>query len=628
VAFETIRGESGVDFVGTAGVDALFALNETGSITAEGLAGNDAINIANSSGVVGTTTVKGGEGNDTISFQDANAADVSRLLNSSVNGGAGDDTISTEGAESTVIRGNEDDDNFNLAGNYSNSTVNGNVGEDSFTVTASLILSNTKLLGGDSNDGLMNFSGGTGIGAAVNSTINGSKGNDNITLGAVSSVAGFTVFGGQGNDVITSLTARDGIVYSGDLGDDQITTGSEKDSVLGGEGDDIITTGADNDTIDAGIGTDRVTDAAGNDTTALGEGNDTYVDGAGDDSITGGAGADTYTLNSTEGDNNNYIIGAVADSAATTSGTSRGFDTLGSGFTAATQHIDITSVAESLLGDAVGGSTTVATGRASATVAAGVTARFSQATGVVDSGVDATAFTAGTVLSNVAQIDGITVTDANRVALQAAVTAVTAANMVTGLLVALENDDVVYFDGNSNFIASTRVGAAGDFDNAAVAVPVGDLFETNTATRFVDAGELAGATAANGLSYNGAGTRVASETKIAASAVTAFTNADNVDSFADLRAALAGGDILTASGGAGGNISANVITITDNSAANINGTYVIVNNTNSILDSGDLMFRVSGPGASTTGTEAVNLAAEINQYGVFSSTETASAWII
>jgi Ca2+-binding RTX toxin-like protein len=98
VAFETIRGESGVDFVGTAGVDALFALNETGSITAEGLAGNDAINIANSSGVVGTTTVKGGEGNDTISFQDANAADVSRLLNSSVNGGAGDDTISTEGA--------------------------------------------------------------------------------------------------------------------------------------------------------------------------------------------------------------------------------------------------------------------------------------------------------------------------------------------------------------------------------------------------------------------------------------------------------------------------------------------------------------------------------------------------
>jgi hypothetical protein len=151
---------------------------------------------------------------------------VSRLLNSSVNGGAGDDTISTEGAESTVIRGNEDDDNFNLAGNYSNSTVNGNVGEDSFTVTASLILSNTKLLGGDSNDGLMNFSGGTGIGAAVNSTINGSKGNDNITLGAVSSVAGFTVFGGQGNDVITSLTARDGIVYSGDLGDDQITTGS------------------------------------------------------------------------------------------------------------------------------------------------------------------------------------------------------------------------------------------------------------------------------------------------------------------------------------------------------------------------------------------------------------------
>ena len=107
MAFQTIPGESGVDFVGTAAVDALFALNESGAITADALAGDDTINIANSTGLVGNATVKGGEGDDTIAFTDANGANVSRLSNSVVNGGAGDDTISTEGTESSVVRGNE-----------------------------------------------------------------------------------------------------------------------------------------------------------------------------------------------------------------------------------------------------------------------------------------------------------------------------------------------------------------------------------------------------------------------------------------------------------------------------------------------------------------------------------------
>ena len=131
----------------------------------------------------------------------------------------------------------------------------------------------------------------------------------------------------------------------------------------------------------------------------------------------------------------------------------------------------------------------------------------------------------------------------------------------------------------------------------------GDLFETNTATRFVDAGELAGATAANGLSYNGAGTRVTSETTIAASAVTSFVDADNVDSFADLAVAL-GDSILTASGSANSsNVNYNVVTIADDAATNINGTYIIVNNTNNILDSGDLMFRVGNGTFADSATE-------------------------
>jgi hypothetical protein len=587
VAFETIRGASGVDFVGTAGVDALFSLNETGSITAQGLAGNDTINVANTSGVVGTTTVRGGEGNDVITFQDNDAAagdaiTASRLLNSSVNGGAGDDSISTEGSESSVIRGNENDDNFNIAGNYSNSTINGNVGEDSFTVAGAVVLSNSKFLGGDSNDGLMNFTGAA-ISSAVESTINGSKGNDSIQMGTITTANGFTIFGGQGNDLITSINAgADGVVYSGDLGDDQITTGDAKDSVSGGDGDDLIQTGGDKDTIDAGAGADIVIDGSGNDTVALGNDNDAYTDGAGSDTITGGLGGDAYTLNSTNNTNNNYVITAAADSAATLSGTSQGFDTFGAGFTAAIQHIDITSVGEALLGDAVKSSTTVAT-----TQALGTGANAAAGLGVAVFQLDNTTFTDPAVVGATA----VDETGAVEVAREG----------VAGGLGAGFN----YFTADGDLIVQTETEtAAGAGDQTISALSAG-FASTEAAVTDVKA--------------NGKWDAVS---KIETSAILT----SSVNTFAKLRAefaTLAATDSgLTASGNAAGGttnqIRYDVVTVNDGTAAaGIDGTYIIVNNTNNILDSGDLMFRLGN------GT-----ADEINQYGIFSSTETASAWII
>jgi Ca2+-binding RTX toxin-like protein len=558
VAFETIRGASGVDFVGTAGVDALFSLNETGSITAEGLAGDDTINVANSTGVVGTTTVKGGEGKDTITFTDAAGADVSRLLNSSVNGGAGDDSISTEGAESSVIRGNEDDDNFNIAGNYSNTTINGNVGEDSFSVTAAVTLSNSKILGGDSADGLMNFSGTGGIAAAINSTINGSKGNDFITIGDVDSANGFTIFGGQGNDVISiaaNSTTADGMVYSGDKGDDQITTAGKKDSVLGGEGEDLLNAGAGNDTIDAGIGDDIVTDAAGDDTTTLGEGNDTYTDAAGDDVITGGAGADSYTVNNTAGDKNSYVISTVSDSAATLTGkvADQGFDTFDAAFSAATSTIDISAMAESLLGDAVGSTTTV-------------------------NAVQATVVTADGTL-NVVQSSGLKITAAG-----AAAGIGTAGDTLTGVAV---------FEANSGI---KRYYAGTDGDLIATVKANGDLKDATTLV-FTDADAAFPATAAGATAFEALVTDIKTSAIYAAAATT----------FAELRTELGDGTKLTASGS--DTISVNTVTMQGD-------TYVIVNNTNNILDSGDLMFEVG------------DTAASINQFGLYDSTATSSAWDI
>jgi hypothetical protein len=622
VAFETIRGASGVDFVGTAGVDALFSLNETGSITAQGLAGNDTINVANTSGVVGTTTVRGGEGNDVITFQDNDAAagdaiTASRLLNSSVNGGAGDDSISTEGSESTVIRGNENDDNFNIAGNYSNSTINGNVGEDSFTVAGAVVLSNSKFLGGDSNDGLMNFTGAA-ISSAVESTINGSKGNDSIQMGTITTANGFTIFGGQGNDLITSINAgADGVVYSGDLGDDQITTGDAKDSVSGGDGDDLIQTGGDKDTIDAGAGADIVLDGSGSDTVALGADNDAYTDGGGSDSITGGLGADAYTLNTTSTDDNNYIISAIADSAATLSGTSQGFDTFGASFTADLQHIDITSVGEALLGDAVKGSTTVVTEQDKMSFAKG---SDGVANGANDKAINNVGVTQLDPNGNNSVLDaaGDAVTGVATFTATAAVGADTATNPAgvgyNNVAVAVGDEVIMSESGyilgvlDDDALLAANKAVASDFSVASA--QVGGL------------AAVAGYTANNQLAENTAGTKFTNTTKIQTSEILT----SSVNTFAKLRSEFAtlatGSNGLTASGNAAGGttniISYDVVTVDDGTtAAGIDGTYIIVNNTNNILDAGDLMFQV-GNGS----------AYEVNQYGIFSTTETASAWII
>jgi Ca2+-binding RTX toxin-like protein len=100
-----------------------------------------------------------------------------------------------------------------------------------------LTLQSTKILGGADNDGVMNFNRAAGVDimSAVASTINGSKGVDNITIGVVTTASGFEVRGGAGDDTISSInTGADGILYAGDLGDDNIliTAGDGDASIL------------------------------------------------------------------------------------------------------------------------------------------------------------------------------------------------------------------------------------------------------------------------------------------------------------------------------------------------------------------------------------------------------------
>jgi hypothetical protein len=89
------------------------------------------------------------------------------------------------------------------------------------------------------------------------------------------------------------------------------------------------------------------------------------------------------------------------------------------------------------------------------------------------------------------------------------------------------------------------------------------------------------------------GDRVSGTTTFANTAAAGALTAMNVATFAALRTALSGA--LTASGTTANQIEANTINVVDatGAASNIDGTYVIINNTNTSLDAGDLMFEVN-----------------------------------
>jgi len=478
LAFQTIRGESGVDFIGTDNVDILLSLNEAGDQTVDALGGNDNITLENTAGVVGTATVKGGAGNDTIVIGGTSNQGITRISGSILNGGLGDDILTSQGAVTSTIRGNEGQDTINLAGNYTSSKINGGAGGDIFALTAAVQLENTKILGGNDNDGAINLSGQ--IITAVNSTVNGSKGVDTITLGgAAINATGFTVFGGQGDDFINAAAmtaASDGVTFSGDDGNDQIQTATADDLIFGGEGNDIITTTGGANTIDGGAGDDQLTGGAAADSIDGGEGNDTIVDadalantinggegndsitvGLGADEITGGLGRDTYIdATGTYQGSTDYNIG-LSDSNAVTTGVTTTFDRFVDLFGgASTVDIDLTSALSNQLAGSNVTNAGVNTGAAIATIAI---ADENNGTGVtfaeIKTAVDAAALTAsgnGGVNAYIITVAGQTAV--NGVTMNGVVAAATAVDYVL-----LNNTNTILDAGDSMFQVSAGDGA-------------------------------------------------------------------------------------------------------------------------------------------------------------------------
>jgi hypothetical protein len=356
----------------------------------------------------------------------------------------------------STSRGNEGEDVITLAGNYTSAAVNGGAGGDSISLSAAIQMEDTKILGGNDNDGAINLTGGFAI-TAIDSTVNGSKGNDTIRLGGAGTVSatGFTIFGGQGDDFIDGSllnAASDGITFSGDKGNDQISTGAGDDLLLGGDdvdvlsstsgkntidggaGNDRLTGGTAADSIDGGVGNDTIDGLGGNNTINGGDGNDRITVAAGDDEITGGAGSDRYsdTGGTTYTGNNDFNIG-LGDSSAATSGTTVTFDVFSDLFTGAgaTADIDLTTGLSNSLAGSNAGSANLNNNGVLLTIA-----DEGNGTGVTFAEIKTAVEAAGLTASGATNVQAYTI----EVAAQSAVVGVTAAGITAASSFVLLND--------------------------------------------------------------------------------------------------------------------------------------------------------------------------------------------
>ena len=295
MAFVTIPGSSAdptQKLVGTTGVD-FTTLDTIDDFFVGANKGADTVGI---DGNVQNGTIKGGQGNDTISWT-AGATVTSSFVNSNSN----NDTIGNAAGNanffSSTVLGGQGNDTVQI-GTISGGTANGNKNTD--TITATTVTSAT-LFGGQGGDTI------TATGS-TSSTVSGDLGNDTLTLGAGTHTSG-SVSGGDGIDTIavTALAAGSSNTFksntiSGGAGADTITlnarAATDTGNIVNGDaGQDTITAtaftarvtingGADGDVINSGTAADTVNGDAGN---------DAITNNGGTDTITGGTGADTMT---------------------------------------------------------------------------------------------------------------------------------------------------------------------------------------------------------------------------------------------------------------------------------------------------------------------------------------------
>lgn len=271
----------------------------------------------------------GGDGNDTISYQQSTLKIVANLTTGIINrmeAGPLQGSYSVQSADMVYSIENLNGSNYDdvifgsddanlLRGLGGNDIIDGRGGDDHIWGDSG----NDTLNGGDGNDIV---DGGTGndsmVGGSGNDTMIGGSGNDSVLGGSGND----RLDGGSGNDNIDGGSGSDTVVYntagdvtvnlwagtaSGASGNDtlsnieRVETGSGNDTVYGTDGANVIEVGSGNDTVHGYAGVDLIYAGTGNDTVRGGgdadtvygqDGNDVLKGDGGSDFLYGGNGAD------------------------------------------------------------------------------------------------------------------------------------------------------------------------------------------------------------------------------------------------------------------------------------------------------------------------------------------------
>jgi Ca2+-binding RTX toxin-like protein len=268
LAFTTIAGSGATDatsYIGSAGIDTLLLQNEDSTVFVGARASNDTVTVQNFTALQSGVTVKGGRGNDLLntagntnlstSFYNGNknndSITLGTITSSTIYGGQANDTLTIATVSASKVNGNKNTDVLNIT-NATGASLYGGQGTDTVTVTTV----GQSLVQGDLDNDTINLNG-----TISNSTLNGNGGNDSININAgVTTFATSTIYGGGGNDVIAVAgVAQNGgvnLIVNGDNGNDNITTAAGDDVVSGGAGTDTLIGNAGSDTISGGTEAD------------------------------------------------------------------------------------------------------------------------------------------------------------------------------------------------------------------------------------------------------------------------------------------------------------------------------------------------------------------------------------
>jgi Ca2+-binding RTX toxin-like protein len=245
----------------------------TTTVSVFGLAGNDAIALDETNGVLPAALLFGGAGDDTMTG--GSGADL-------LFGDAGNDILSGKGGNDLLFGG---DGNDVLIGGAGNDQAFGQAGDDQMIWNPG---DGSDLNEGGAGNDTVQVNGGNGS-ETFTTTPNGSRVRFDRT-----DPAPFTLDIGTSENLVVNMN-----------GGDDVFTGSNGLGTLialnvnGGAGNDTITGGDGNDTLIGGDGNDLITGGRGNDMAFLGAGDDTFVwnPGDGSDTVEGMDGHDTMVFN-------------------------------------------------------------------------------------------------------------------------------------------------------------------------------------------------------------------------------------------------------------------------------------------------------------------------------------------